>query len=141
MDSNNKNRTIEPYLFFNGCCEEALEFYLKTLGAEIEMIMRFKESPTPTMAPPGSEEKIMHSSFLVGKSRVMASDGHCQGKANFQGFSLSVAAANETEADRLFAGLGEGGQVQMPLAKTFYSPRFGMVTDRFGVMWMVIVPA
>ena len=134
---------VQSYLFFDGRCEEALNFYRKAAGAEVEMMMRFKDSPEPCpegMVPPGSESKVMHSSFRIGDTMVMASDGRCQGKPSFQGFSLSVSAANEAEADRLFAALGEGGQVQMPKSKTFFSPRFGMVADRFGVSWMVIVP-
>ena len=91
------------------------------------------------MTPPGSENKVMHASFRVGETTVMASDGHCQGQPSFKGFALVVTARDEGEADRLFGALGEGGQVQMPLAKTFFSPRFGMVADRFGVSWMVIV--
>ena len=133
---------IEPYLFFNGRCEEAVEFYKKALGAEVIMLMRFKESPEPPqpgMVPPGSDNKIMHASFRVGDTMVMASDGRCAGKTDFQGFSLSLTVANEAEAERKFTALQEGGQVQMPLAKTFWSPRFGMVTDRFGVGWMVTV--
>ena len=134
--------SVEAYLFFNGRCEEALEFYKKALGAEVTMLMRFKDSPEPPapgMVPPGSENKIMHVSFRVGDSNVMASDGHCTGQTNFQGFSLSVTVPNEAEADKKFAALAEGGKVLMPLAKTFWSPRFGMVTDRFGVGWMVSV--
>ena len=134
---------VQSYLFFDGRCEEAIEFYRRALGAKVEMLMRFKDSPEPCpegMVPPGSESKVMHSSFRIGDTMVMASDGRCQGKPSFQGFSLSVSAANEAEADRLFAALGEGGQVQMPMSKTFFSPRFGMVADRFGVSWMVIVP-
>jgi PhnB protein len=133
---------VETYLFFDGRCEEAIEFYKKTLGAETTMLMRFKDSPEPLqpgMIPPGSENKIMHVSFRIGDTMVMASDGRCTGQANFQGFSLSLTVANEAEADRKFAALAEGGQVQMPMAKTFWSPRFGMVTDRFGVGWMVSV--
>ena len=133
---------VEVYLFFNGRCEEALEFYKKTLGADVTMLMRFKDSPEPPqpgMVPPGSENKIMHVSFRVGDSTVMASDGHCTGQTNFQGFSLSLTVPNEAEADRKFAALAEGGQVQMPLTKTFWSPRFGMVSDRFGVGWMISV--
>ena len=130
---------IQPYLFFDGRCEEAIEFYRAAVGAEATMLMRFKDAPDPSMVTPGSENKVMHASLRIGDSIVMASDGRCQGKPNFQGFSLSVTAANEAEADRLFAALGDGGQVQMPLAKTFFSPRFGMVADRFGVGWMVIV--
>ena len=134
--------SIEAYLFFNGRCEEALEFYKKALGAEVTMLMRFKDSPEPPapgMVPPGSENKIMHVSFRIGDSTVMASDGHCTGQTNFQGFSLSVTVPNEAEADKKFAALAEGGKVLMPMGKTFWSPRFGMVTDRFGVGWMVSV--
>jgi PhnB protein len=134
---------IENYLFFDGRCEEAIEFYRRTLGAEVLMMMRYKDSPEPPqpgMTPPGSENKIMHATLKIGQSTLMASDGHCQGKPNFQGFSLSIPAANEAEAEKLFAALADGGQVQMPMAKTFFSPRFGMTTDRFGVGWMVIVP-
>ena len=135
---------IEPYLFFNGRCEEAIEFYKKALGAEVLMLMRFKESPEPPqpgMIPPGSEDKIMHVCLRIGDANVMASDGRCTGQADFQGFSLSITAPNETEAGRIFAALAEGGQVHMPLAKTFWSPCFGMVADRFGVGWMVTVTA
>lgn len=133
---------VEPYLFFNGRCEEAVEFYKKALGAEVIMLMRFKESPEPPapgMIPPGSENKIMHVSLRVGDTTVMASDGRCTGQTDFQGFSLSLTVANETEADRKFVALADGGQVQMPLGKTFWSPCFGMVADRFGVGWMVTV--
>jgi PhnB protein len=135
---------VQPYLFFDGRCEEAVEFYKKTLGAKVEMLMRFKDSPEPAqpgMVPPGAENKVMHSSFRIGDTVVMASDGRCMGKPSFQGFSLSITVPNEAEAKRVFAALGDGGQVQMPLAKTFFSPQFGMVADRFGVSWMVIVLA
>ncbi len=133
---------VQPYLFFDGRCEEAINFYSKALGAKVEMLMRFKDSPEPPqpgMCPPGSEDKIMHAAFHLGEATLMASDGRCEGKARFQGFSLSLNAANEADAKRLFDALGEGGQVQMPLGKTFFSPSFGMVADRFGVSWMVIV--
>ena len=132
---------VQPYLFFDGRCEEALEFYKKALGAEVEMLLRFKDSPEPPqpgMCPPGSDDKVMHASFRVGDTQVMASDGRCQGKPAFQGFALTITAKSEAEADKLFNALGNGGQVQMPLAKTFFSPRFGMVADKFGVGWMVI---
>jgi len=133
---------VQPYLFFDGRCEEALEFYKSALGAKVEMMLRFKENPDPQpgMCAPGSENKIMHAAFHVGESLVMASDGMAGGKPEFKGFSLSVNAKDEAHADRLFNALGKGGQVTMPLAKTFFSPRFGMVTDKFGVGWMVIVP-
>ncbi len=133
---------VQPYLFFDGRCEEALEFYRGALGAEVTMLMRFKDSPEPPqpgMVPPGSEDKVMHASFRVGDTMVMASDGRCEAQPSFQGFSLSLSVPDEAEADRRFAALADGGQVQMPLAKTFFSPRFGMVADRFGVSWMVIV--
>ena len=133
---------VQSYLFFDGRCEEAIEFYQRALGAEVTMLMRFKESPEPHppgTVPPGAENKIMHSSLRIGETTVMASDGRCLGKPTFQGFALSLSVPNDAEAERLFARLGEGGQVQMPLAKTFFSSRFGMVADRFGVSWMVMV--
>jgi PhnB protein len=133
---------VQPYLFFEGNCEAAIDFYTRHLGAKVEMLMRYKDSPEPCpegMIPPGSENKVMHASFKIGETTIMASDGRCSGKPGFQGFSLSLSVPNEAEADRAFAALGDGGQVQMPLTKTFFSPRFGMVADRFGVSWMVIV--
>lgn len=135
------NQGVQPYLFFDGRCDEAIEFYKRTLGAEVEMVMRFKECPAQDQVPPGSQEKVMHGSLLIRGSRVMLSDGNCAGKANFQGFSLSLTAKDPDDAARLFKGLSEGGKVQMPLGKTFFSPSFGTVTDRFGVGWMVIVAA
>ena len=133
---------VEPYLFFNGRCEEAVEFYKKALGADVAMLMRFKDSPephAPGLLPPGSENKVMHASFRVGDTTVMASDGFCKGQTDFQGFSLSLTVTHEADADRIFGALANGGQVQMPLNKTFWSPRFGMVTDRFGLGWMISV--
>lgn len=133
---------VQPYLFFDGRCEEAIAFYKEALGAEETMLMRFKDSPEPgepdCTAPPGSEDKVMHSEFRIGDTTLMASDGNCTGPPSFQGFSLTLPVASEAEADRLFDALAEGGQVQMPLAKTFFSPRFGVVADRFGVSWMVV---
>jgi PhnB protein len=134
---------VQPYLFFEGRCEEALEFYARALGAKIEMLMRYKDSPEPPppdKVPPDSETKIMHACMRIGDTSVMASDGFCMGKPSFQGFSLSITAQNETEAQKLFGALADGGKVHMPLTKTFYSPSFGMVVDRFGLSWMVIVP-
>lgn len=134
---------IQPYLFFDGRCEEALEFYRKALGAKVEMLMRYQEAPEappPGTLPPGSENKVMHSELRIGDTVVMASDGHCAGKPSFQGFSLTVTARDEAEAKRFFAALSDGGKVTMPLGKTFFSPAFGMAADRFGVGWMVIVP-
>lgn len=131
---------IEPYLFFEGRTEEALDFYRNAIGAEVMMLMRYKESPDPKACEGVSPDKVMHSTFRVGDAQVMASDGMCTGKPNFQGFALSLPVRDEAEADRRFNALKEGGQVRMPLEKTFFSPRFGMVTDKFGVTWMVLVP-
>ena len=139
---------VQPYLFFEGRTEEALKFYEKALDAKVEMMMRYQDGP-PEMGsgdqmaeqhkrPP--RDKVMHASFRVGDTQVMASDGMCAGKPDFHGFSLSVTARDEAEAKRRFAALAEGGKVQQPLIKTFFSPAFGMVTDRFGLGWMVVVP-
>jgi PhnB protein len=135
-----KDNHIDPYLFFDGQCEDAIEFYRKTLGAEVAMLVRFKDSPDPGTCPAGAENKVMHARLRIGDTTVLASDGRCEGKPSFQGFSLSLTVPDEAEADRAFAALSEGGQVQLPLTKTFFSPRFGMVADRFGVSWMVFVP-
>lgn len=132
---------VESYLFFNGRCEEAVEFYRRALGAEVTMLMRYKDSPEPPppdRVPPGSDEKVMHASFRIGDTTVMASDGDVSGTVDFRGFSLAITAPDADTVDRLFNALAEGGQVQMPPAKTFWSPRYGMVTDRFGVSWMVM---
>jgi PhnB protein len=131
---------IQPYLFFaDGRCEEALEFYRDELGAEVTTLMRFKESPEPAMIAPGDSSKVMHATFRIGEATVMASDGRCLGRPTFEGFALSLTVPGETDADRLFAALASTGQVQMPLTRTFFSPRFGMVADRFGVSWMIYV--
>lgn len=134
------NTFVQPYLFFGGRCEEALEFYRRALGAKVEMLTRFKESPeSQPRLPDCFDEKIMHVSFRIGETTVMASDGRCEGDPNFEGFSLSITVPGEEEADRIFAALAEGGLVTMPLEKTFWSPKFGMLQDRFGVGWMVSV--
>jgi PhnB protein len=131
---------IQPYLFFDGRCDEAIDFYRRALGAEVEMLMRFDESPEPCAGgptPPG--DKVMHASLRISDTVLMASDGLCAGQPAFNGFSLSLSVPDPAEADRKFTALADGGQVQMPLGKTFFSPCFGMVADRFGVSWMVIV--
>ena len=131
---------IEPYLCFEGRCEEAIEFYKKALGAEVQTMMRFKDMPGPEAAsqyPPGSGDKVMHAMLRIGESTVLASDGQCTGKPTFGGISMAMQVKNAAEAEKMFAALADGGQVQMPLAETFWSPRFGMVADRFGVWWMV----
>jgi PhnB protein len=133
---------IQPYLFFDGSCEAALQFYQRAIGAEVELLMRYKDAPDPPppgMVAPGTENKVMHVTFRVGESLVMASDGRCGGKADFQGFALSLALPGPADVDRAYAALVEGGKVDMPLGKTFWSPRFGMLTDRFGVRWMITV--
>jgi PhnB protein len=130
---------VQPYLFFDGRCDEALDFYKKAIGAKVGMLMRFKEAPDQSMVAAGTENKVMHAQFQVGDTDILASDGRCTGKMNFQGFALTISAASESEADKMFAALGEGGQVTMPMAKTFFSPRFGMLTDKFGIGWMVLV--
>jgi PhnB protein len=130
---------VEPYLFFEGRCEEALDFYHKALGAEVTALMRFKESPDPDMCPAGAEDKVMHATVRIGNTTIMASDGMSSGHSAFQGFSMCLSLSDKGEAARLFTALSDGGQVQMPLAETFWSPLFGMVTDRFGVSWMILV--
>ena len=135
---------VQPYVFFEGRCEEALMFYRDVLGAEITQLMRYSDSPAPPppgMLPPGSENRIMHASMRIGDSTVMVSDGGCSGTTGFNGFSLALNAANDAEAERLFAALAEGGQIRMPMAPTFFSSRFGMLADRYGLGWMVLVPA
>ncbi|HEU5176032.1 MAG TPA: VOC family protein [Burkholderiales bacterium] len=129
---------IQPYLFFEGRTEEALEFYKSKLGAQVEFMMRYKENPDPKYNPPDSGEKVMHSCFRVGDTQVMASDGNCSGKPSFQGFSLTFNAADEADAKRRFNALAEGGQVNLPLSETFFAKSFGMVADRFGLNWMVM---
>ncbi len=131
---------VQPYLFFDGRCEEAMAFYGAALGAEVTFLMHFKDSPDPESCPPGGADKVMHAAFRVGETTVMASDGHCGGKPAFGGFALSITVDDEAAAQRTFDALAVGGKVQMPLGKTFFSPSFGMVEDRFGVGWMVIVP-
>lgn len=133
---------VQPYLFFNGRCEEALAFYHEALGAEITMQMRYSENPDGCpegMLPPGFENKIMHASMRVGDATVLASDGNQAGPTDFRGFSLSLDAADATQAEKLFNALSQDGKVQMPLGKTFFASSFGMVADRFGLSWMVIV--
>jgi PhnB protein len=129
---------VQPYLQFDGRCEEALAFYKKAIGAKIEAMMRFKEGPDCMEMPQGNADKILHACFRVGDSSIMASDGYCKGTPSFQGFSLSIITPTVAETDRVFKALADGGEVQMPLAETFFSPSFGMVADRFGVPWMVV---
>jgi PhnB protein len=130
---------VQPYLFFDGKCDEALEFYKAAVGAQPKMLMRFKEAPDQSMVSPGAENKVMHAQVQIGDATVLMSDGRNTGNANFKGFALTITAKNESEADKIFNALAAGGQISMPLGKTFFSPRFGMLTDKFGVGWMVLV--
>ena len=140
MSTPTTTAAVQPYLFFGGRCEEAIEFYRKALGAELRMLARFNEAPEPQPGLPECfGDKVMHASLQIGDTVLMASDGRCEGEANFEGFSLSITVSDEAEAERVFAALGEGGLVTMPLEKTFWAPKFGMLQDRFGVGWMVSV--
>lgn len=133
---------LQPYLFFNGRCEEAIEFYRRAIGAEPTMLMRFKDNPDPHppgMLPSGWEQKVMHANLRIGDAVMLASDGHGPAEPRFEGFSLSLTVPDVADADRKFMALADGGQIRVPLAKTFFSPRFGMLTDRFGVGWMIYV--
>ena len=129
---------VQPYLFFDGRCEEAIEFYRKALDAKVDMLMRYKEAPPAPGAPMPPGDKVMHAALHIGDTQVLASDGHCSGKPNFQGFSLTVSARDDADAKRLFGALAEGGKVTQPMAKTFFASSFGMLTDKFGLGWMVI---
>jgi PhnB protein len=134
---------VQAYLNFDGRCEEAVNFYKKALGAEVDMLMRVKDNPEPPKpgtVPSGTENKVLHVAFRIGATTVLGSDCYCTGKTAFEGFSLSITARDEAEANRLFTALSDGGQVRMPLTKTFFSPSFGVVADRFGVSWMIVVP-
>jgi PhnB protein len=130
---------VQPYLFFDGRAAEALDFYKQAIGANVKMAMRWKDSPDQSMCTPANAEKIMHAQFEVGETTIMASDGRNSGAPKFDGFALTIAAKSEAEAEKLFGALSDGGEVTMPLGKTFFSPRFGMLADKFGVHWMILV--
>jgi PhnB protein len=130
---------VQPYIFFDGRCDEALEFYKKAIDAKVDMLMRFKDAPDQSMVKPESSDKVMHAAVHIGDTQVLMSDGRCGGKPSFQGFALTIFAPDNAEGERRFNALAEGGQVQMPMAETFFASRFGMVADKFGVGWMVLV--
>ena len=133
---------VQPYMMFEGRCDEAIEYYKKALGAKVNMLMRYKECPDPNAKiSPGSENKVMHASIQVGDSTVLMSDGHCSGKTDFNGVTLTLIVGSDAEAGRVFTALADGGKVTMPLSKTFFSSQFGMLDDRFGMSWMVYVAA
>ena len=131
---------VQPYLSFEGRAQEAIDFYTSALGAKVDMVMHFKDAPPEMQAQmsPESKDKIMHAAFRIGDTQVMASDGRCTGKPSFSGISLTLNAASDAEAEKLFGALGQSGQVTMPMSETFFAHRFGMVADKFGVGWMVI---
>jgi PhnB protein len=130
---------VQPYLVFDGRCEEALDFYKKATGAEIDRLMRWKDNPDKSMCTPSNADKIMHSQFRIGETEILASDGRNTGHPEFKGFALTVSTKDAAELDKLVASLGEGGTVTVPPAKTFFAERFGVLTDKFGVNWMLIV--
>ncbi len=130
---------VQPYLFFDGRCEEAIAFYQQAIGAEVQMLMRWKDSPDKSMCTPTNADKVMHSQIKIGDTVAMASDGRNTGNPDFKGFALSIGVKDAAEVDRMFGALSDGGQVTMPLTETFFSPRFGMVADKFGVQWMLLV--
>jgi PhnB protein len=129
---------VQPYVFFDGKCEEALEFYKGAVGAKVNALMRFGEAPDQSQIKPESKNKVMHSAFQIGETEILASDGYCLGAPAFQGFALTIHAADNREAMRLFTAIAEGGKIQMPLEKTFFAAGFGIAVDKFGVSWMVI---
>jgi PhnB protein len=140
MPNTKTRRSVQPYLFFGGRCEEALEFYRTAVGAKVEALMRFSDAPEPHPGlAPGNEHKVMHASFRIGETTLMASDGRCEGEPGFDGFSLSIIVADDAEAERVVTALSEGGKVEMPLTKTFWSSKFGMLEDKFRLGWMITV--
>jgi PhnB protein len=140
LPSEDGTMQVQPYLDFDGRCDEALAFYERAVGAVSAGIMRWRESPEADKTPPGAGDKILHAEFRIGETLLFASDGHCQNRPSFNGIMLTITVSSEGEADRVFGGLSDGGEILMPMGKTFFSPRFGMTKDRFGVTWIVLVP-
>jgi PhnB protein len=132
---------IQPYLAFEGRCEEAIEFYKKAIGAKVDMLMRFRDAPDQSMVTPGNKDKVMHAALRAGDTQLLMSDGRCTGNPNFSGIALALSTASDADAERMFNALAEGGIVNMALTKTFFASRFGMLADKFGVGWMVLSPA
>jgi PhnB protein len=130
---------VQPYLSFEGRCDEAIEFYKKALGAKVDMLMRFKDAPDQSMVTPQNKDKVMHAAVHVGDTQLLMSDGRCQGGPNFNGIALALSASTDADAERMFSALTDGGKVNMPMTKTFFSSRFGMGNDKFGVGWMILV--
>ncbi|MBV1698650.1 MAG: VOC family protein [Hyphomicrobiales bacterium] len=132
---------IQPYLAFEGRCEEAIEFYKKAIGAKVDMLMRFRDAPDQSIVTPGNKDKVMHAALRAGDTQLLMSDGRCTGNPNFSGIALALSTASDADAERMFNALAEGGTVNMALTKTFFASRFGMLADKFGVGWMVLSPA
>ncbi len=130
--------SLKPYVIYNGRCEEALDFYKRAIGAEVIALMRFKDAPDQSQINPENMEKVMHSAFCVGDAEVLASDGYCTGQTAFQGFALALTVDSDEEAERRFEALSDGGEIQAPMTPTFFASRFGMLSDKFGVSWMVL---
>ncbi|HEY2762128.1 MAG TPA: VOC family protein [Pirellulales bacterium] len=133
--------TVQPYVFFDGKCEEAIKFYSSALGAQTQSLMRYKDCPDPKGREgcgPGNENKVMHANIKIRDTEVLMADGHCGGNPKFEGFGLALQAKDNGDAEKLFAALSDGGKPLMPMSETFFAHRFGMVTDKFGVMWMVL---
>jgi len=129
---------VQPYISFEGRAQEAIDFYKTALGAEVEVVMQFKDAPPDMQANMPNKDKVMHSAFKVGDTTIMATDGQCSGKSEFSGITLTIQANSDAEAEKLFNALAQGGKVNMPMSETFFATRFGMVADKFGVSWMVI---
>jgi len=132
---------VQPYLVFEGRCDEAIEFYKKAIDAKVDMLMRFKDAPDQSMVTPGNQDKVMHAAIRAGNTQLLMSDGHCTGNPNFSGIALALSTASDTDAERVFNALAVGGVVNVALTKTFFAKRFGMLVDKFGVGWMVLSPA
>ncbi|MCB1852433.1 MAG: VOC family protein [Gammaproteobacteria bacterium] len=133
---------VNNYLFFSGRCEEALDYYCRHLGARIELLFRFGDSPEPIpegAIPPDFDNKVMHAEFTLGDTRLFASDG-CSINGPVGGFSLALTLTVEEAVRRAFTALADGGSIVMPLEPTFWSPLYGQVNDRFGISWMVMMP-
>ncbi len=131
---------VQPYLSFEGRCDEAIEFYKKAIGAKVDMLMRFKEAPDQSMVSSGNADKVMHAALRAGDTQLLMSDGRCTGSSNFSGISLALSAGSDADAERVFNALAEGGKMNMPMTKTFFASQFGMCSDKFGVGWMVLGP-
>ena len=126
-----------PYLFFSGTCTKAVQFYRDRLGADVRALVRFRDLPG---ASPDAGDKVMHAELAIGQSTIFASDGRRDDGSNGTGYAISLQAANDREAERLFAALADQGTIEIPLMTTPFASRFGKAVDRFGTPWMVTTP-